>query len=113
MDRKKAHQEKLTKRKNFLPAFFLTVLLWILLTSFIFLTDPDTPLALPAFFLIVLIILFFTFSLIFANKRRGLIASFATTLFLLLRYLGVGNILNLLLIIGAAISFEYFFYKNH
>jgi hypothetical protein len=33
-------------------------------------------------------------------------------LFLFLRYLGIGNIINFLLILGLAISIEAYFYKN-
>lgn len=49
---------------------------------------------------------FFIFSLIFASSRRGLIVSTCLTIFVILRFFGVGNILNLILIVGLGIIIE-------
>jgi hypothetical protein len=47
-----------------------------------------------------------------ANTRRGLISSGSLTLFLILRYFGIGNLINFLLIFGLAIATEVYFSKN-
>jgi hypothetical protein len=110
---KRAHRKaRVLKRKNFLPTLIVTLLLWLATASLIYFIDPQTFGAVPIFFVAVFTSLLFTFSLIFAESRRGLIAAIALTLFLLLAYLGVGNLLNLALIIAIAIVTElYFSYK--
>lgn len=94
------------KRKNFLPTLLITLLLWILLSGLIYFVDPDTFGVVPLFFVALFVALLFTFSLIFASSRRGLIASASLSLFSILMYLGVGNILNLILIVAIAVSIE-------
>jgi len=82
------------------------VLLWILLAGLIYFVDPQTFLAVPIFFVILFATLLFTFAFLFASTLRGLIVSLSLSLFAILSYLGVGNILNLLLIIAIAICIE-------
>lgn len=103
---KTRRKEQTLKRKNFLPTLLLIILLWLLMGALIYFVDPASFGALPAFFILVFASLLFTFSLIFANSRQGLILSSAIALFLILSYLGVGNILNVLLLSGVAISIE-------
>ena len=103
---KARRKEQNLKRKNFLPTLLLIILLWLLLFGLIYFVDPTLFGALPAFFILVFASLLFTFSLIFANSRQGLILTSAITIFLILSYLGVGNILNVLLLSGVAISIE-------
>jgi hypothetical protein len=43
---------------------------------------------------------------LFINTKRGLVTTCGITLFLILRYFGLGNILNFILIMGVAISLE-------
>jgi hypothetical protein len=97
------------KRKNFLPTLLVTLLFWLVLAGLINFTDPDTIFAVPIFFILVFACVLFTFSLIFASSRRGLIAAIVVTLFLGLSYLGVGNLLNLILIVAIAVSIELYF----
>lgn len=104
-----SHREQKLKRKNFLPTLLITILLWALLGGLIYFVDPKTFGVIPLFFISVFVSLLFTFSLIFANSRRGLVATIAITLFLILLYLGVGNILNLILIVAIAVSIELYF----
>lgn len=103
---KARRKEQNLKRKNFLPTLLLIILLWLLLFGLIYFVDPTLFGALPAFFILVFASLLFTFSLIFANSRQGLILTSTITIFLILSYLGVGNILNVLLLSGVAISIE-------
>ena len=65
--------------------------------------------AIPLFFVLTFLSILFTFSLLFATSRRGLIAAIATTTFLILAYLGVGNILNGFLIIAIGVTVELYF----
>jgi hypothetical protein len=111
MKRNKRRQE-LKKRKSFWPTLILTGLLGIILAGLIYFTDPNSFWTIPVFFLVVFLFLFLGFCLLFVNTRRGLLTSSALTIFLLLRYFGVGNILNLLLIVGLTASIEVYCSKR-
>lgn len=100
------HTEQKLKRKNFLPSLVITIILWLILAGIIYFIDPAIIMAIPLFFIIVFLSFLFTFSLLFAAQRRGLIIATAATLFLFLSYLGVGNIINFLLIVAIGICFE-------
>jgi hypothetical protein len=103
------HAEQKLKRKNFLPTLLITILLWIMLGGLIYFVDPGTFGVIPLFFVTIFVSLLFTFSLLFANSRRGFIASLFLSIFLILMYLGVGNILNLILIVAIATCIELYF----
>jgi hypothetical protein len=104
-----SHREQILKRKNFLPTLLITVLLWIMLGGLIYFVEPGTFGVIPLFFVTIFVSLLFTFSLLFANSRRGLVITIGLTFFLLLSYLGVGNILNLILIVAIATCIELYF----
>lgn len=110
--RKNLRKQQVLKRKNFLPTLLITILLWLLLGGLVYFIDPATFAAIPLFFILIFSCLLFTFSLIFAGQRRGLIISIALTVFLGLAYLGIGNILNLVLILAIAICIELYFAKR-
>lgn len=103
------HTDQKLKRKNFFPTLLVTILLWLALAGLIYFVDPGIFGVVPLFFIIFFTTLLFTFSLIFASTRRGLIISTSLSLFSILAYLGVGNILNLLLIVAIAICIELYF----
>ena len=90
----------------------MTIFLWLLTFALIYFVEPDIPFVIPLFFLLVFLAFLFTFSTALANSRRGLVLSSAVTVFLFLRFLGVGNIINLLLIAGIVISLEVYSYKK-
>jgi len=94
------------KRKNFLPSLIITLLLFLSLSSIVYFTTPPSPLFMFLFFINLFAFLFFLFSLILISSRRGLLTSLVITLFLLLRLFGVGNILNLIFLVGLAIIVE-------
>ena len=102
----KNRKAQVLKRKNFLPTLLITILLWILLAGLVYFVDPGSFGAIPAFFILLFTVLLFTFSLLFAGSRRGLISSVLLTLFSILMYLGVGNFLNLILIVAIAVCVE-------
>ena len=104
--RSNIRKEQVLKRKNFLPTLLITIILWLLLGGLVYFVDPNSFGALPAFFVLFFASFLFMFSLLFASTRRGLITSISLTLFSMLLYLGVGNVLNLFLIIAIAICVE-------
>jgi hypothetical protein len=101
------------RQKNFFPALIITILLWFSLVCIILFASPTEPGLLELFFANLFLVLMFTFSLMLGNTRRGLITSLSLTVFAGLRYFGIGNVFNLILILGAAIAFEFYFTKNH
>jgi hypothetical protein len=109
---KERRKNQILKRKNFLPALVFTLLLWLSVAGIIYFIDPHTFGILPLFFVLVFIALLFSFSIILSHTRRGFLTAFGLTLFLILRYFGVGNILNLLLISGIIIAIELYFFKR-
>jgi len=76
------------------------------LSLIIYFTDPGTNIFVVLFFIVLFLAILFTFSLIFQNSRRGLLASVVVTIFILLRFWGIGNVLNLILLVGLAVSLE-------
>jgi hypothetical protein len=106
-------RKKIRRRKNFFPTLIIIVISWFAIAAIIYFINPATLGIVPLFFLIFFITLLFTFSTLLANSERGLIIAFTVTLFLLLRYLGVGNIINFLLIVGLGITTDLYLSKNH
>jgi len=104
---RKRRFDEIKKRKSFLPSVVITVFLWLTLIFTILLVDPGQKGSLELFFGTLLFAGIFTFSLLLGNTRRGFLVSIALVFFLFLRYLGVGSFLNLALIIGVVILFEY------
>lgn len=109
---KRRRQEQILKRKNFFPTLLVTLILWGLIAGIIYFVEPEAFAIIPLFFSILFFALLFTSSLLFGNKRRGVITSISLTLFLLLRYFGIGNVLNFLLIAGLAITVELYLAKR-
>ncbi|OGM09543.1 hypothetical protein A2159_00120 [Candidatus Woesebacteria bacterium RBG_13_34_9] len=112
MRKKDFRQKKIRLRKNFFLTAIVIILLWTLLALFIYFVEPNQFAAIPTFFVLLFFSLLFTTSTIFANSRRGTIISLTLIIFLFLRYIGVGNIINLLLLIGLVISTEIYFSKR-
>ena len=109
---KEKRQKELRQRKGYLLTLVITGAFWASLVLMIFYVNPERPYAIFVFFLLLFITLLFTLALVFGNSRRGLIASVGIMLFLFLSHLGVGTPLNLLLLVGAAVAFEFYFTKN-
>jgi hypothetical protein len=112
MNLKQKRQKRIRLRKNFLPTLLVIVLLWSSIFFIVYFVDPKTHGALIILFVISFLALLLTFATIFANTRRGLLAAITLTIFLLFAYLGIGNIINLLLLIGIAITTEYYLMKK-
>lgn len=101
---KPAHDAQRSE-KNYFIAFFLALLFW---TGTIATTLWSIPSAITIviFFAILSLALAITFSILFGNTRRGLLITAVIIIFLLLRLIKLGNLLNLTLLIGSALSFE-------
>jgi hypothetical protein len=113
MNKKLTRKKKTRLRKNFFPTLLVIVTLWSLLGLIIIFTSPYTVGSLILFFIILFAAVLFTFSLVFANTRRGFLIALGIIVFLILRYFGIGNILNLLLIVGALISVDFYLTKGN
>lgn len=106
-----ARKQNLTKRVN--PAWILISFIWIAIIGLVYFIDPSTTGAVPLFFSLVISGLYLLFSLVLSNSRRGFIISLGITSFLILRYFGLGNFLNLILIAGVLIALEMYFLKSN
>ena len=109
---KKAKLKKIkSRRKNYFPTLLAIIILWGTLAGIIYFFDPFIlgiiPIAILIFFLAVL----FTIATVTISTRRGVIIALAATIFIVLRYFGVGNILNFLLIAGIAITLNLYLSK--
>lgn len=100
------------RSKNFLPTLVITILLWILTGIIIFFVDPATFFVVPLFFLLIFFATLFTLSIALASSRHGLLLASGLTMFLILRYFSLGNLLNLILLAGIIISLEYYLGKK-
>jgi len=109
---KEERKRKIRSRKNFLPTFAITILFWLISISLIYFFEPNNAGIIIAFYVSLFLSLLFTFSTILANTRRGIILSLSVIMFLILRYFGIGNILNAILILGVAITTEVYFIKQ-
>lgn len=111
MLREKTQKRKreINEQKNFFPSLVVTILLWGVIGGIILLTSPANLVFIALFFIFLLGALTFTFSIIFNNTKRGLLYSLSIILFLIMRLFGVGNILNLLLVLGITIVLDLYF----
>jgi len=109
MRRKRKKQIK--ERKNYFPTLIAIVFLVAAISGLIYFTDPITPGVTILFFILFFVLLLLALSTLLLNTRRGIIASIVITLFLILRVLGVGNILNLILLAGLGIVVDMYLTK--
>lgn len=106
-------RKKIRTRKNFFPTLIIIFISWLAIAAIIYFLNPTTLGIVPLFFLILFIAILFTFSTLLENSEKGLIIASTITLFLFLRYLGVGNIINFLLLLGLGITTDLYLSKNH
>jgi len=93
-------------------ALMLSLISWTAVAALVLLADPNLFGIVPVFFILIFIALLTTFSLVFTKRRRALLASLAVVFYLILRYLGIGHLLNLLLITGVAIAIDFGCYSK-
>lgn len=80
-----------------------SILLWPSLLFMIYFTDPTITGIIVFFFLLFFISTFVTISIFFKRTSRKIIISSGVTLFILLRYLKIGNIINFFLLLAVMI----------
>jgi len=99
-------------RKNFLPAVLFTLLSWALVAFIIFFVDPVmlrdflVPGSYLPFFLCLFLAVFLSGSFLFINVRRGFLFSIGVVVYLYLRLVGLGHMLNAILLFGFLIFLE-------
>lgn len=111
---------KAVKKRHKIPLIDLALILisFLLLNFIIFFIEPESikNLILPnsylIFFLVLFTFIYFTAHFIFSNTRRSLLISIILVIFLLLRLHGLGNWLNLILLIGLGTTIDYYFTKK-
>lgn len=102
-------------KKNLVPLFFLMVLFWGMLVAMVVLVDPfvlkDFPIenSYSLFFVVVFLAIFFLLSLVIGSARRGLIYSVGIVIFLGLRLIRLGNVVNGALLFGLVMAIDYYF----
>ena len=84
----------------------------MLLGGLVYFVDPSSTGAVPAFFILVFLALLFTFSILLANSLLGVVYSLGLTFFVVLRYFGVGNIVDFLLILGVLGVFTIIYFRK-
>lgn len=95
-------------RKNLLPAFFIILVLWGFFIFIVMFVDPFLSWTLPVFFLSLFSASFLTISILLANTRRGFLYALMIVLFFLFRYLGIGNVVSLFLLLGLFITVDFY-----
>lgn len=105
-------KNQVLSRKNFMPSLIVLIFLWISLFAIVYFTDPFSFGILPLFFILVFSTLTFTFSLLLASTRRGIVIAAVLTVFLVLRYFGIGNIINFILLASLGATFELYFSRK-
>jgi len=100
------------KRKNFLPTLLVALFFWIAWGLILFKIPPGGFLVFFAFYFSLFAAIFLTSALLLANSRRGLMISLVLIGILILRQLGLANILNTILLFSSLISLEVYFSKR-
>jgi hypothetical protein len=109
---KEERQKRVRVRKNFLFTLVIVLLTWVGVFAIIFFLDPDKFQNILLLLFTVFVGLLLTFATIFENRRRGFLTAIVIISYLILRYFKIGTFYNLLLILGAATSFEIYFSKH-
>mgnify|MGYP005834640075 CR=1 FL=1 len=106
--RKLSRRKGLIKQKSLFLILAIDLAFWILLASIVLFIDPYSLGAIPIFLVTIFFATLIPATFILMNKRRGILTSSGLVFFLFLRYIGIGNILNLLLIIGVVLALEFY-----
>lgn len=96
-----------SKRSLFFP-LLIVVVSWVLLGLVIVFINPELlrPFWYAPFWILVFVAVTWTASLIRGKMTRGVLYGTAVIIFLILRFLGIGNILNGLLIAGLVLTID-------
>jgi len=100
-------RRKIVSRKK----IFATLTFWLIFFGYINLFPPESRLSFLAFYLLLSASFLFTF-LLFSSVVQSLERTIIVIIFLLLRQFQLENILNIIILIGIAITLEMYFRKN-
>lgn len=105
-------RETINENKNYLPALGLTVLFWTIWATMFFLVDPVVVADFPIresyflFFLVGFLSIWFLFSLLLANKRRGFLVAISLLIGGYLRLWKIDSWLNIFLLVVFLVGLE-------
>jgi hypothetical protein len=110
-------QLKATKKrhKNYFLTFVLILIFWVITGFIVGFVEPELvrDILIPHSYLVLFAPLFLalllTTSVLLTNTRRGLVITCGVISFLILRLHELGNLLNLILLVGLAAAVEYYF----
>lgn len=103
------------RKKNLIPTLVLALLSWSALGYFIYAFSPHTSLPLLpldpkiVFSLVVFLALFFSFTLLFQNTRRGFLVGLGLTTLIILRFFQFFHPLYIVLIVALLLTTELYF----
>lgn len=81
------------------------------MAGFIYFVNPNEQGVIILFFVLLFVNVFYTVSLFVKVKRRLVVVTGSLLLFVFLRFVGQGNVLNLLLLGGSVVAFEFYYSK--
>lgn len=102
----KRRKKEKALRKSRTPTVIVSAALWGLIISIVLFVDPEANGSVETFFVLLIISLVLTLSLITKNTQRAFLIAGGICFFLFLRYIGIGNIFNFLLVVGVAVACE-------
>jgi hypothetical protein len=106
------------KKKHYGVLLGLTLGSWLVIAGMIWKVDPESikNILIPNIYLPMLLMIFFgvffLLSILMLSAKMALRWTLGVVVFLLLRILGLGNILNGVLILGLLISFEFYLHER-
>ena len=111
-------ERKIRQKKRYGVLLVLLVLNWLAVAWVVWNVDPENikNFVVPGIYLPMLILvfgaLFLLFSVLFLSAKRALRWAGGATFFLMLRFLGLGSLLNGGLILGILMAIEFYLAKN-
>lgn len=101
-----------SKRSPIFP-LFIALVGWALLGLLVYFVNPDVlkPIWYAPFWILIWISSTWSISLIVGKTGRGALYGTAVVIFFVLRFFGIGNMLNVLLLLGIAFIGDLYFSK--
>lgn len=109
MEAKRRRKLELKERKNYMPTLGVILVMWLSLILMLVFVDPQEAWAIPVFLLMVFVSVLFPVAILFGNTRRGLLTAIVITVLLGLRIVNLASPLNVILLLGTVIAFEFYY----
>ena len=94
------------RRKSYFLLMLLIIISWSWLIYIIIQLDPMKPFSILIFFTTGFLCIYFTWYLIFFNKKKSFLIATAITFFVYLRFIGLGNMKSALIIIAVTFAYD-------